>query len=99
MAYKKHRASLSGGHLSHLAQALLLKLGVADCQHLIHHKDLRLQMRRHREGKPHLHAAGKALDRRVDELLHTREVYDLVEFTSNLGATHAEDGAIEINVL
>ena len=56
-------------------------------------------MRRHREGKPHIHAAGIALDRRVEELLHPREGDDLVELASDLGAAHAEDGAVEIDVL
>ena len=56
-------------------------------------------MRRHREGKPHIHAAGVALDRRVEELLHLGEGHDLVEFSSNLAPGHAEDGAVEKDVL
>src|SRR5262249_40336068 len=55
-------------------------------------------MRRHREGEPHLHAAGITLDRCVDKLLHTREVYDLVELAFDLGAAHTENGAVKIDV-
>ena len=86
MADEQHRAAFAGGHLAHLAQAFLLKLGVADRQHLVDDQDLRLQMRRDREGEPHIHAAGIALDRRVEELLDLGEGDDLVELASDLGA-------------
>ena len=56
-------------------------------------------MRRHREGQPHVHAARIALDRRVEEFLDLGEGDDLVELAADLGARHAEDGAVEIDVL
>ena len=40
-----------------------------------------------------------ALDRRVEELLDLGEGDDLVELASDLGPRHAEDGAVEIDVL
>ncbi len=86
------------GHVAHLAQALALELGVAHRQHLVHHQDLRLQMGGHREGQAQVHAAGIALDGRVDELLHFGEVHDLVELALDLGAAHAQDGAVEVDV-
>ena len=70
----------------HLAEALLLELGVADRQHLVDDQDLRLEMRRHGEGEPHVHAARVALDRRVEELLDLGEGDDLVELALDLGA-------------
>ena len=86
-------------HVLHLAQALLLELGVAHRQHLIHEQNLRLQVRRHRESQADLHAAGVALDRGIDELLDTREVHDLVELGGDLPAAHPENRAVEVDVL
>ena len=79
VADEQHRAPLLG-HVAHLAQAFALELGVADRQHLVHDQDFRLQVRGHREGQPHVHPAGVALDRGVDELLDFGEGDDLVEF-------------------
>src|SRR5262249_43295183 len=56
-------------------------------------------MRRHREREAHQHAAGIAFDGGVDKLLHTRKVHDLLELASNLRLAHAQDGAVEIDVL
>ena len=42
---------------------------------------------------------GIALDRRVEEFLDLGEGDDLVELPADLGAAHAEDGAVEIDVL
>src|ERR1700693_2439552 len=56
-------------------------------------------MGRHREGEPHIHAGGKALDRRVEEFVDLGEGDDLVELAFDLGAGHAEDRAVEINIL
>ena len=62
-------------------------------------EDLRLQVGRHRERQPHVHAAAVALDRRVEELLHLGEGHDLVELRLDLAAAHAEDRAVEEDVL
>src|SRR5262249_13118101 len=56
-------------------------------------------MRRNRKVEPYLHAAGIPFDVRVNELLHTRKVHDLVELAPDLGTRHAEDSAVEKNVL
>ena len=68
----------------HLAEALLLKRDVADREHLVDEQDLRLEVRRHRERQPHLHAARVVLDRRVDEPLDFGEGDDLVELPCDL---------------
>ena len=70
------------GDVLHLAEALLLELGVADGEHLVDDQDLRLEVRGDGEGQAHVHAAGVALDRRVEELLDLGEGDDLVELRS-----------------
>src|SRR5271157_3026762 len=56
-------------------------------------------MRRHGKGKAHVHATGIALDGRVNEFLHFSKVHDLIELAINLFAAHAENRAIEVDVL
>ena len=60
--------------VDHLSHALLLELRVPHRQDLVDHQDLRIQVRGHGEGQAHVHAAGVALHRRVQKLLHPREV-------------------------
>ena len=83
----------------HATETAGLKLGVADAQHLVHEHDLRLEVRGDREREAHVHAARVALDRRVEELLDTRELGDLGELRLNLAALHAEDRAVQEHVL
>src|ERR1044071_2527731 len=52
-----------------------------------------------REGETHVHAAGVPLDGRVDEFFDLGEGDDLVEVGLDLGLAHAEDGAVEEDVL
>ena len=85
--------------LLHPAEAAALELRVADGEHLVDEQDLRLEMRGDREREPHVHAARVALDRRVDELLDAGEVDDLVELPRDLAALHAEDRAVQEDVL
>ena len=82
-----------------LPEALPLELGVADRQHLVDEQDLRLEVGGDREGEPHVHPARVALDRRVDELLDLGELDDLVEPRRDLASAHAEDRAVEEDVL
>ncbi len=86
------------GHVAHLAQALFLERGVADGQHLVDDQNLRLQMRRHGKRQPHVHAAGIALDLRIEEFFDFREGHDLVEPPGDIAPAHAENGAVEIDV-
>ena len=85
--------------VAHLAEALLLERGVADREHLVDEQDLGLEVRRDGERQPHIHAARVAFDRRVDEALDLGERDDLVELARDLGALHAEDGAVQVDVL
>ncbi len=79
--------------------AALLELVIADREHLVDEEHLGLEMRRHREGEPDVHAARVALDGRVDELLDPAELDDLVVLRTDLPAPHAEDRAVEVDVL
>src|SRR5215469_3569073 len=55
-------------------------------------------MCRDSECKANIHARRIALDRRVEKLLHLGECDNLVELAFDLGAFHAEDRAIEIDM-
>src|SRR5207245_2685884 len=46
----------------------------------------------------HVHAAGVALDRRVDKPVDLGEGDDVVELAGDLAPRHAEDGAVEEDV-
>ena len=92
-------AAAAAGHFRHVVDALRLEFGIADRQHLVEQQDVRLEVRRDREGEPHVHAARIAFDRGVDEFAHAGELDDLVEAVAHLGAAHAEDGAVQIDIL
>ena len=80
--------------------ALLLEGRVAHREHFVHDQDLRLQVRGDGEGQPHVHAAGVALHRRVDELPRRSEKATISSnLRVDLALAHAEDGAVEIDVL
>ena len=98
MADEHDRAPVLGD-LLHLAEALALEVGVADREHLVDEQDLRLEVRGDREREPHVHAARVALDGRVDEALDPRELDDLVELRLDLAPAHAENRAVEEDVL
>src|SRR5262249_42166070 len=76
-----------------------LKLGVADCQHLVDNHHFGFEMRSDREGEPDVHAARIAFHRGVDELLDAGELDNRVVGAVDLGAPHAEDRPVEVNVL
>src|SRR5919201_1634999 len=95
---EEHRPS-SAAEVLHPAEAALLELGVADGKHLVHEQDLGLEVRRNREREPDVHAARVPLHRRVDELLDAGELDDVAELALDLAALHAEDRAIQEDVL
>ena len=55
-------------------------------------------MRSHGEGEPHIHAAGIALHRGVQEFLHLGKGDDFIELAFDLGPFHSEDRAVQVNV-
>ena len=86
-------------HVLHLAEALLLETRVTDCQDLIDNEDIGLEMRGHSEREPHVHAAGIALDRSVQETPDLSKLHDLIELALDLCSPHAQNRAVELNVL
>src|SRR6266513_6214644 len=62
---KKHRSAFAR-YLSHLTQAFFLKLGIANSEHFVDDKYLRLQVRSDGESKSNIHAARVAFHGRVD---------------------------------
>ena len=98
VTHKQHRAPPLS-HLAHLAQALLLELSVADREDLVDEEDLGFEVGGDGEGQADAHAAGVALDGGVDKLLDAGEGDDLVELAVDLGFAHAEDGAVEVDVV
>ena len=86
-------------HIPHLSQAFLLECGITDCQHLIHQQNLRLQVGGDGKGQAHVHAARIALDGCIDELFDLGEIHDLVEFALDFNPLHAQDGAVQVDVL
>ena len=87
------------GHVADLADALSLERRVAHGQHLVHQQDLGLEVGGDREGQPQVHPGRVVLDRRIDEALDLGEGDDLVELRADLRPPHAEDGAVEVDVL
>ena len=83
----------------HPPEAARLELGVAHAQNLVHEHDLGLEVRRDREGEADVHPARVALHRRVEELLDAGELGDLRQLGLDLAALHAEDRAVQEDVL
>ena len=84
---------------SHPSEALLLKGAVADGEHFVDDQDLRLEVRGDGEGQPHIHAAGVALDRRIDEFFDPGKSRRSRRTCASISrAAHAEDRAVQIDV-
>src|SRR5262249_16934612 len=47
----------------------------------------------------HVHAGGISLHRRVEKSFYLRKRCNLIELRANLRPPHAEDGAVQVNVL
>ena len=55
-------------------------------------------MGRYAESQLDVHTAGIPLDRGVDEIAHLGKFDDLVHLGVDLGAGHAQDGAVEVDI-
>ena len=98
MAHKENGAA-GARHLVHLAQAFLLKGKVAHGQHFVHQQNFRFQMGRHGKGQPRLHAAAVMLQRSVQKFGNFREGHDLVELAQDFPPLHAQNRAVQKDVL
>ena len=61
----------------HLAQTALPEGLVTDGQHLVHQQYVRVQVRRHREGQSHEHAAGISFHRALQKLSQATKLNDI----------------------
>src|SRR6266550_1155104 len=98
MTNKKNGAALTCDRL-HLTQALLLKGAISHRQDLVYDQYLWIQIGSYGKGQTHIHAAAITLHRRVQELLDLSKGHDLVELGFDFRLLHAQNGAVEKDVL
>ena len=98
VADEDHRTALRDPLLDSL-EALLLESEIADREHLVDDQDLGLEVGRDREREPHLHATRVALHRRVDECPMSANSTISSNLRCDLRALHAEDRAVQKDVL
>jgi hypothetical protein len=98
VADEQHRAAPPSEICLHLAEAALLESASPTARTS---STIRISGPggRDREGQPHVHAGGIALHGRVEELLDLGESDDVVELGSDLAPLHAEDRAVQEDVL
>src|SRR5262249_31225566 len=82
-----------------LAETFPLEFDIPYGQHFVDHQYLRLKMRCYRERETEIHPAAITFDRRIDEAFQARESNDFIELSSNFSSRHAEDRAIQDDVL
>ena len=85
--------------LEDLAEALALKLLVADREDLVQQQDVGVDVRRDREPEAHVHPRRVRAHGQVDELLEPGEGDDLVQLLAHVRALEAVDRAVEEDVL
>ena len=56
-------------------------------------------MRRHRKRQAHIHPARITLDRGINELLDLGKSHDLIQLAANFLPGHAQDRAIQVDIL
>src|SRR5687768_17149064 len=98
MADQQHGSPLSG-EITHLTETLALEARVPDGEDFVDQQNLRLQMRGDGKRQPEIHPAGVVLYLCVDELLDFGEIDDLVKLGVDLAPAHAEDRAVQVDVL
>src|SRR5438552_17482706 len=85
-------------YVAHLPDALFLELSVTDCENFIYNKYLRFQVRSYGKSQAHIHPAGIAFDRSINEFLHSGKINYLIKPRANLGLGHPQNRAVEKNV-
>src|SRR3954469_9243164 len=97
VAYEQHGAA-TGTYIAHFAETLFLETRVAYGEHFVYEQNLAFEICCDCESQAQIHAAGVALDRRVDEFLDLGEGNDFIELTQDFRALHAQDRAIQKNI-
>ena len=78
-----------------VTHALLIEERIANCQRFVDHQYVRIDVRHHREGKPHHHSARIGLHGLVYEVADVGEVQDRLHATADLAALEPQDGRIQ----
>ena len=94
----KHRPALACG-IADLAQTFLLKNGIPYGQNLIDQQNLGFQMGGNRKGQPNVHSARIVFHRGIQQTATFGKLHDLIEFARDFPARHAQDCAIEEDIL
>ncbi len=90
---------VAAAELGKLVEALRGERLVANGEHFVDEKNVRIDVDRDRESEPHVHAGRVGLDRRVDEILEFGEVHDLVEALGDLALRQAQHDPVDEDVL
>lgn len=99
MAYEQYGPAFAAAYVLHLADGLLLEFGVAHGKHFVYHQYFGFQVCRDGEPEAYGHAAAVAFYGGVQVAFAAAEVHDFVELAGDLGAAHAHDGAVHVDVL
>ncbi len=86
------------GDVTHLSEAFLLEIDIANGEDFIDEENFRLEMGGDGKGQADVHAGGVVLDGSVDEFFELGEGHDFVEFAGDFALAHAQDGAGEESV-
>ena len=95
----QNRAAFLPGNIAHFAKAFLLELHITHGQNFIHYHDLAVQMSSYGKGQLDKHTAGIALDGGINKITALGKFNDLVDLGIDLGAGHAQNGAVHVDVL
>ena len=99
MTDKNHRTSFFACHLAHLTKTFALECRVADGEHFIDHEDFRIKVRGNGERQTYIHPAAVPFHGGVEKSCDLGEFHNLVEPSQDFLTTHAENSAIEKNIL
>ena len=98
VAYVEDGFALGGGHLAHFVKTLLLEFDVAYGEHLVHYEDVGVEVSGDGERELYVHSRGVALYGGVDKLAALGKLDYLLDLAVDLGAAHAQNGAVEVDV-
>ena len=85
--------------LGELIETLQAEPCITDREHLVHQENVGVDVDRHGEPEPHVHAGRVCLDRRVDEVFQLRKFHDLVETVADLTTGQPQHDAVDEHVL
>src|SRR5437868_782535 len=94
----KHDGLARPLQFSHAVDALRLKICIADREHFVEQKNISLELRCNCKSQSQIHSGGIALDGCIDKRSHASKLNDARKLGSDLGASHAKQRTVQINV-